>query len=72
MQVDPADRLEEMARETSRLLNDRGMKLYGALPYSDVLASTRMDEIQAALDAQLRQKHSRTDVTVDKVWPSSV
>ena len=69
MQVDTAERIESLNKEVSKLLQGRDLRFFGALPFSEVLSSTRMDEVQAALKARLQQEHRRTDVTVAKVGP---
>lgn len=67
MQVDRADRVEALTGEVKELLKTRDLRFFGALPFSTVLASTRMDEVQACLKAHIEDGHSRTDVTVDNV-----
>ena len=67
MQVDRANRVEALTREVEELLRSRDLRFFGALPFSTVLASTRMDEVQASLKAEMEEGHSRTDVTVDNV-----
>ena len=67
VQVDRANRVDALTKEVEQLLQSRELTFFGALPFSSVLASTRMDEVQASLKAQIQGGHSRTDVTVDNV-----
>lgn len=63
----PAERVEELKGELHDALERRGLPLLGALPYSPVLSSTRLDEVQSALGASLHQRHSQLDIGIDKV-----
>ena len=67
LQVDRANRVESLTGEVEELVKSRDLKFFGALPFSTVLASTRMDEVQASLKAQMEGEQSRTDVTVNNV-----
>lgn len=67
MQVLPAERVTGLAQELGPPLRERGIPLLGALPYSGVLGSKRLDEVKSALNAVLLRRHSRVDVGVDKV-----
>lgn len=62
-----AERVSTLTAEVSQLLLGRNLSFFGVIPFSPILASTRMDEVQANLRAHFPEVERHTDVTVEDV-----